>query len=410
MLACPEMSAERTAGAHEAGRTTRPRSRAARPRSRSATTGSSGGHRPRAVQLQDRGRSDALDLMFALHLSRADFTASDDSSASSCSRSSGARRRRAQHDDRQPRLAGPVASCPTRSPISPGVQALTSPRATTTRAAARGYPEPRRSRGSAAYTRFDTQPQVVAAPDPDDPSARPCPCCSTGRGRPTRSPPRSRTRARTDLIPAAITLLDSPTRSVRAGEVVRSDSDSFHPDAALWGTRASYICSYDIHTQTRASSRSKRARSRSSPADGRRPGPSGASRGRCPTSRASCRPTSPGPVPALLFRGDLTPSQSAVAAPGPARPVRTTSPCRSRRSASGLLASGPPCLSALAARVPRAPHREARHRVVREEVTPDRLRRSRVTRRPWPSSTTSIPARISTWSGPRFPRTTGCRP
>ena len=41
---------------------------------------------------------------------------------------------------------------------------------------------------------------------------------------------------------------------------------------------------------------------------------------------------------------------------------------------------------------------------MREEVTPDRLRRSRVTGRPWASSTTSILAPISTWCGPRFPR------
>ena len=58
-------------------RTTRTRSRAARPRSRSATTGSSGRGSTPAQYNYKVAAQDALDLMLALHIGRADFTASE---------------------------------------------------------------------------------------------------------------------------------------------------------------------------------------------------------------------------------------------------------------------------------------------------------------------------------------------
>ena len=92
------------------------------------------------------------------------------------------------------------------------------------------------------------------------------------------------------LIPAVIT---SPaSTAIVGGQVIRSDFATFHPDSAVWGTLASYLCAYDIHTVDQNALALEATTPRSSRAPGPRRGPSGARPGRCPTCPTRCRTTS----------------------------------------------------------------------------------------------------------------------
>ena len=289
---------------------------------------------------------DVLDLMVALHVNRADFTASGDSSV--------------ELFEILRRAPGAVRSMTIDNPAAPGSSTLTDPVADLAGAFKRYVAQCKRDQSCnasypnleqswrTAYTHFDAQPKVVAAQDPDDPSAAPVSVLFDGPRAADALAAALEDPSTYHLIPAAITLLDSSSAAaVRAGEVVRSDPDSFHPDGALWGTRASYICSYDIHTQTpsvialEASTLPQFTRGWPSP------WVDWCKSWKVPDVSGELSADVVSPVPALLFRGDLT----AVGNPQWLRQVQRglshDQTAEFPTLGSFLLAGGPPCLSAL---------------------------------------------------------------
>ena len=178
------------------------------------------------------------------------------------------------------------------------------------------------------------------------------------------------------LIPAAITSPNS--NSIVGGQVIRSDFATFHPDTAAWGTLASYLCAYDVHTidhnaaTLEADTLPQFTRAQT------KPWAQWCQAWKVPDVSEALSADVAGPVPALLFRGDLTPFGSddwlRRVRRGLSRDQTVTFPTLG----SGLLASGPPCLSKSPARVPGRSDREARHRHLLEAVAAHPLRRTGV--------------------------------
>ena len=147
------------------------------------------------------------------------------------------------------------------------------------------------------------------------------------------------------LIPAAITSPNS--NSIVGGQVIRSDFATFHPDTAAWGTLASYLCAYDVHTidhnaaTLEADTLPQFTRAQT------KPWAQWCQAWKVPDVSEALSADVAGPVPALLFRGDLTPFGSddwlRRVRRGLSRDQTVTFPTLG----SGLLASGPPCLSKL---------------------------------------------------------------
>ena len=182
--------------------------------------------------------------MIALHLSRADFTASDLVSA--------------EVFEVLRRAPGVVRSITIDNPAAPGRTGLTDPVGDLSGVFDRfvaqcdgdptcknGYPDLAAS-WRQAYAHYQLGPPLVQVPSPDGAGSRTFQVLIDG---PRIADVLGAALGNSDtysLIPAAIT---APTGdSVAAGQVVESDYYSFHPDAP-WGTLASYLCAYDVHTE-----------------------------------------------------------------------------------------------------------------------------------------------------------------
>ena len=187
---------------------------------------------------------DALDLMIALHIRRADFTASELVSA--------------EVFEIVRRAPAVVRSITIDNPAAPGQTELSDPvndlagaferyvaQCDADATCKRDYPD-LAGAWRAAYDQYESAPSLISAADPNNPAVPAVPALLDGpRAADTLAAALGDANAYR-LIPAAIT---SPATSAVVGDAfVSSDFYSFHPEAP-WGTLASYLCAYDVHTE-----------------------------------------------------------------------------------------------------------------------------------------------------------------
>jgi class 3 adenylate cyclase/pimeloyl-ACP methyl ester carboxylesterase len=285
---------------------------------------------------------DVLDLMVTLGIHRADFTASDLVSA--------------EVFEVLRRAPGVVRSITIDNPAPPGQTELSDPvgdlagafdryvaRCNQNTTCASSYPDLAGAWRS-AYARNETEPALVAAANPDDSSAPDVPVLLDG--------PRSADALGAalgdansySLIPAAIT---SPTAdAVTADAVARSDYYSFHP-AAPWGTLASYLCAYDVHTEDPNALALEATTNPQFTRAWTAHWPQWCAAWKVPDVSAALSTDVVSPVPALLFRGDLNAFGNAQWMRRIERGLSHAQTVTFPTLGGGLLANGPPCLSHL---------------------------------------------------------------
>jgi hypothetical protein len=147
------------------------------------------------------------------------------------------------------------------------------------------------------------------------------------------------------LIPTAIQA--GGADAVVAAQYAASDFGSFHPDAALWGTVASYQCAYPVHT---VDTNAVALEASTLPQFTRALTAHWATwcRGwKVPSVAARLSMDVAGPVPALLFRGDLTPVGNTDWLRRVQRGLSRDQSVTFATLGGDLLSNGPPCLSAL---------------------------------------------------------------
>ena len=302
MLACPEMSAERTQSltkpANDPDEIARGASTLAQCHDRLVRDGIDPAQYNYKVAAQD-----ALDLMIALHIGRADFTASELVSA--------------ELFEVVRRAPAVVRSITIDNPASPGQTELSDPIGDLSEAfgrfVARCHADPicaavipiwSRS-GRRPTTRTRRRRRSSRASDPDDSSAPPVPILLDG--------PRAAdalAAALTDagtyrLIPAAITSPNS--NAIVGGQVIRSDFATFHPDTAAWGALASYLSAYDVHTIDQNAATLEADTLPQFTRAQTKPWAQWCQAWKVPDVSGALSAEVASPVPALLFRGDLTP-------------------------------------------------------------------------------------------------------
>jgi class 3 adenylate cyclase len=243
MLMCPEMSSERVAAlavrANDPAEVARGAAALTKCHARLVGAGIDPGQYNYKVAALD-----ALDLMYALGIHRADFTASGLVSAEVFE---------------IVRLAPQVVrSITIDNPAAPGATELSEPVSDLAGAFERFTAQCARDRTCArsyhglatdwraAYARDEAHPTLVTAKDPDDPSALTAKVLLDGPRLADTLAAALEDPSTYHLIPAAIT--EANTDALTASVYVRSDFYSFHTDAP-WGTLASYLCAYDVHTE-----------------------------------------------------------------------------------------------------------------------------------------------------------------
>jgi class 3 adenylate cyclase len=285
---------------------------------------------------------DTIDMMYALHIPTADFTASDLVSAPVF----GVLRR----------APGAVRSITFENPAPPGKTFLTDPIADLQASfdhfielcqkdptCIGSYPD-LAAKWKAAVENARQHPTLVMADDPDDQSKPKIPVLVDGFRLVDALHASLESADAYGLIPAAIT---SPTTSAAvATQTLIDDYYAWSPDVH-WGTLASYICSYDVHTMdTGAMDVEKGATPQFVQSTPQRwPGWCGAWKVNDLNSKLDADVVSP--VPTLIFRGHVNPQ-------GRDEWVSTLQHGLSKSQAvifptlgGGLLVNGPPCLSAL---------------------------------------------------------------
>jgi class 3 adenylate cyclase len=340
-LSCPEMSAERTAAlarpANDPAEVAAGSTALAQCQARIERQGIDPAQYNYRVAAED-----ALDLMVALHIDRADFTASELVAA--------------ELFEVLRRAPGVVRSITIDNPAPPGETELSDPVADLSTAfgryVARCEADPRCVRAypdlaaswRAAYAGYERAPALETIADPEDPGMRPTPVLLDG--------PRAADAlavalgdARTyGLIPAAITTPGGT--SVATEQIIGSDFFSFHPDAP-WGTLASYLCAYDIHTEDpdavelEATTLPQFTRGWSSHWS------QWCTAWKVPDVSSELSADVVSPVPALLFRGDLTAFGNDRWLQQVERGLSHAHTVRFPTLGGGLLAGGPSCLSDL---------------------------------------------------------------
>jgi class 3 adenylate cyclase len=243
MLTCPEMSSERVAAfvvrANDAAEVARGTAALAKCHARLVGAGIDPAQYNYKVAALD-----ALDLMYVLGIHRADFTASDLVSAEVFEIL---------------RIAPQVVrSIMIENPAAPGSTELSQPvsdlagafdrftaQCARDRTCARSYHD-LGSDWRATYARYEAHPALVTATDSEDPSALTEKVLLDGPRVADTLAAALADPSTYQLIPAAIT--EANTDALTASVYVRSDFFSFHADAP-WGTLASYLCAYDVHTE-----------------------------------------------------------------------------------------------------------------------------------------------------------------
>ena len=233
----------------------------------------------------DTAAHDLLDLMYALHIRRANFIAFEEADAEVFAVL------------RQAPAA--VRSITLDNPPPPGTTLMSHPISDLAGAWSRyvavcdadpicGHAYPNLARSAQTGAReFDAHPPLVTTPNPFGPnlppvrvlldSPRSAEALATALGDPSTYP----------VIPAAIEPADeAAAEAIIASSVV---GVAYPPPDAPWGAAASYGCAYDINTQDLEGEALAAAHAPAVRGAATRSGPRGARRGRCPTCRQPCR-------------------------------------------------------------------------------------------------------------------------
>jgi class 3 adenylate cyclase len=286
---------------------------------------------------------DALDLMIALHVDHADFTASGEVAA--------------ELFEILRVAPAVVRSITVDNPAAPGYTQLSDPTSDLATAFGRFTALCRSDPGcataygdlaatwKATYSRYQTSPPLLETSDPNATNAPTFPVLLDG---PRAADALAAAMGNPDtykLIPTAIQA--GGADAVVAAQYAASDFGSFHPDAALWGTVASYQCAYPVHT---VDTNAVALEASTLPQFTRALTAHWATwcRGwKVPSVAARLSMDVAGPVPALLFRGDLTPVGNTDWLRRVQRGLSRDQSVTFATLGGDLLSNGPPCLSAL---------------------------------------------------------------
>jgi class 3 adenylate cyclase len=288
------------------------------------------------------GAQDELDLMTALHIAKADFTGSGATSGFIW----GVVRR----------APGAVRSLTLDNPQTPGTTDLSDPIASLSGAfdryvaqcradaqCARSYPY-LAGAYRRLYDKFAAHPVLVSAPDPDDNSAPPVPVLLDGPRVAQALNSALGNPSSYGLIPAAIT--EAAAAPLIASQVLENDYYTWHADAP-WGALASFYCAYDVHTFN-ANAIALSARTSPQFDTGIDDHWSAWCRAwPVPDVSNEASADVASPIPALLFRGDLSPEGSAAWISEVQSRLSNSQSAVFPTLGDGLVAQGPPCLSVM---------------------------------------------------------------
>jgi class 3 adenylate cyclase len=285
---------------------------------------------------------DVTDLMVALKIQRANFTASELTSAVVF--------------EVLRHAPGAVRSLTLDNPAPPGATQLTNPVGNLATAfghyadlcqanpeCAHAYPDLRGSYRS-TYEALQAHPQLVSTPDPDDTSQPAVPVLMDGPRVADALASALGNPGTYGLIPAAIT---APSATpVVAAQVLSGDYYLWHRDAP-WGALASYLCAYDIHT---ADPGGIALAARTLPQfrtghDAHWVDWCGA--WKVPDVSDALSSDVAGSEPAFLFRGNLSPSGDASWIANVERGLSQAQTAVFPTLGDGLTSGGPPCLADL---------------------------------------------------------------
>jgi class 3 adenylate cyclase len=286
---------------------------------------------------------DALDLMIALRINHADFTASDEVSP--------------ELFEIVRRAPGVVRSITLDNPAAPGYSELSDPvsdlatafnrfagRCKADPSCVASYPD-LGATWKSSYQRYQSDRPVVATAASDDPNAPTLSVLLDGPRAADALASALSDSSTYKLIPTAISSPDAS--AVVAGQYANSDYGSFHPAQAAWGAVASYLCSYDVHTvDTNAAALEARTLpqfTRALPL----PWMTWCRSWKVPDLYPALSADLASPVPALLFRGDLDPYGNDEWLRRVQRGLSRDQTVTFGTLGDDLLANGPPCLSTL---------------------------------------------------------------
>jgi class 3 adenylate cyclase len=286
---------------------------------------------------------DALDLMIALRINHADFTASDEVSP--------------ELFEIVRRAPGVVRSITLDNPGAPGYSELSDPvsdlatafnrfagRCKADPSCAASYPD-LGATWKAAYQRYQSAQPVVTTSASDVATAPTLPVLLDGPRAADALAAALSDSSTYKLIPSAISSPDAT--GVVASQYANSDYGSFHPESAAWGAVASYVCSYDVHTvDTNAAALEAKTLpqfTRALPL----PWMTWCRSWKVPDIYPALSADLASPVPALLFRGDLDPYGNDEWLRRVQRGLSRDQTVTFATLGDDLLANGPPCLSNL---------------------------------------------------------------
>jgi class 3 adenylate cyclase len=299
----------------------------------------------------DAAARDVLDLMFVLKIHSANFVAYESSAV--------------EVFDVLRRAPAAVRSITLDNPAPPGETVFSDPvgdlsgaftrfvaLCNADRTCAAGYPD-LAAKWRAAYLRTDANPQLVAVPNPEGSSPAVLPVLVNGpRLADALSGALSSGDADTyKLIPAGITQsgIDATVASLAV------EQETYRPDAP-WGAYASYLCAYDVHT---ADPQGLEIEARALlQYVSLKPGPwaQWCAAWKVPDISATLSADVVSDVPALIFRGDLSPQGNPRWIPKIERGMSNVQALIFPNLAGDLLSQGPPCLSALRRQFLANPH------------------------------------------------------
>jgi hypothetical protein len=289
------------------------------------------------------GTEDDLDLMTALHIPKADFTGSGATNTFIW----GILRR----------APAAVRSMTLDNPSPPSETGLSNPIATLSGAfdryvaqcradvqCAKSYPD-LAGAYRRLYDKFAAHPQLVSAPDPGDQSRPPVPVLLDGPRVAQALNAALGDPSTYGLIAAAITQSSAATLALIASQVLADDYYPWHD--APWGALASFYCSYDVHTFN-AAAIALSARTTPQFDAGYNDRWSAWCRAwPVPDVSEEVSADFASPIPALLFRGDLSPQGSTDWLSSVQSRLSNSQSAVFPTLGDGLVAQGPPCLSAM---------------------------------------------------------------
>jgi len=288
------------------------------------------------------GTQDVLDLMTALHIDKADFTGSGATSSLiwGVVRRAPAAVRSLTLDNPQP--PGATFMSDSIADLSGAFDRYVAQCRADTECA-KSYPD-LPSEYRRVYEKYAAHPLLVSAPDPDDSNAPPVPVLLDGPRVAEALDAALSDPSSYGLIPAAIA---EPTAApLIASQVLEDDYYAWHANSP-WGALASYYCSYDIHTFNPAAIA---LAARTSPEFDARINERWSAWCRAwpvPDVSDEVSADVASPIPALLFRGDLSPEGSSDWINAVQSRLSNSQSALFPTLGGGLVSQGPPCLSAM---------------------------------------------------------------